>query len=161
MTKQGDHKVAGFSDSVRASDQGLAASAWPSRATAGASEGDNGRCCRVRNVELLIFNFILNPGFYPGSEKKPVSQKRERQKGGFLGGLEESILWMGLWRNWMRVNVKMHFSGVILLKLTIPVAEKREFDEKRDFFERENRRAGGENANVYRGLVKNGLELEK
>jgi hypothetical protein len=55
----------------------------------------------------------------------------------------------------------MHFLGVILVKLTIPVSEKRDFDEKRDFLEGEKGRLGWKIANVSRGMVKNGFELEK
>jgi len=46
-------------------------------------------------------------------------------------------------------------------KLTNPVSEKRDFDEKGDFLEGENGRLGGKIANVYRGLVKTGSELKK
>jgi hypothetical protein len=44
--------------------------------------------------------------------------------------------------NELRILKKMHFCGVILVKLTIPVSEKRDFDEKRDFLEGEYGRFG-------------------
>ena len=55
----------------------------------------------------------------------------------------------------------MHYLWVIREKLTIPVSEKRDFDEKWDFFRGENGRLGCKIANVYRGLVKKGSELKK
>jgi hypothetical protein len=91
-----------------------------------------------------VIHRVQGLGFYSdfnaGREKSPVSQKRERQKDGFLGAVAVINSCNCLRCNMLQILKKMHFSGVILVKLTIPVSEKRDFDEKRDFLEGENGR---------------------
>ena len=64
------------------------------------------------------------------------------QKDDFGDGLAELNPFIPLRYNWLRSLKKMHFCGVILVKLTIPVSEKREFDEKGDFLKGEKGRLG-------------------